>query len=148
MSTDELPDETVLLQSHEDALYLDLMSVDLPDEDPGPGDLITRFAEIDEEAGSDKEKLLMALTRLFATYVVANEIFAAGSMRTPKTITDSEASLTRFSAESTHELVAANIQKKLAGYRYRIVHINDTAIIDETPLLTLVGNGTDPVTNT
>lgn len=150
LSIKELPDTVLALDMFDNALYLELQGVTLPDEAPGPGPLDTCFAAIDamdEEDRTTSQKKLFALTRLFSTYVVAYRVMMSGMTRTPKTISDSKASLTRFSSEATIKDTKAEILLQIQTNRAAIEDINETTIEDPLNLLYVVEPDTDVVTD-
>lgn len=146
LSVDELPDSILATEMYLNSLELALDSVTLPAETPGPGPLITAFATIKAlQTRTAKQQKLYNLTRLFATYAVALEVATSLSMRAPKMIGDSKASLTRFSSEATFRDVAALLKAKVVDLRDQIEKINDT-VISLNPYLTVVSRAIDPVT--
>jgi len=131
LSSDELPDTLLAEEIYANTLELSLNDVAVPDEAPGPGPLSTRYLEIAliaELSRTVKEQKLYNLTRIFSTYAVAYEVVVSLSMRAPKTISDSKASLVRFSPESTYELVIEAIRAKLDDTKTKIESINESAV--------------------
>lgn len=146
----ELTDTQLALDLYDNVLYLALISVDIPDDAPGPGPLDTRFAEINAiDLGSRTilEQKLFVLTRAFSTYVVAHEVGKSLPLLAAKSISDSKASVTRFSDASTYESVMSAILNSVKSYRDAIVGINDTTYEDERPWLSAINRDYDRVTD-
>ena len=147
VSEKELPDTELALELYNNVLELALAEVALPDEEPGPGPLDTRYLAI--KALPEKtalQKKLYNLTRMFATYTVSLEVCTSLSMKAPKSIGDGKASLVRFSPEATFQDVIEAITKKLDEVRYRIENINASAVVS-LPTMLAVKPAYDPVTN-
>lgn len=130
-------------------LYLQLDEVELPETDPGPGNLIDRFAEI--EAAVDitrtaKEKKLVILTKLLATYIVAGVVCKSISLTAAKSRSDGKTVDTRFSTDLALTLTPSSVYSAIAKYKRAIENINDTMVTDYS-LLTVVSPETDVVTN-
>lgn len=148
LSSDELPDSVLANELYINVLDLALADVELPTEEPGPGPLADRFLVIKaiaEASRTTAQQKLYNLTRLFSTYAVALEVVVSLSMRAPKSVSDSKASLVRFSPESTYELVIDAIRKKLDDLKGMIEGINATTVTT-LPYLNVVNPATDPVT--
>ena len=132
-----------------DALYLAMSEITLPDVDPGPGTIATRFAEISVKESplqTDKEKLLVVLTRLFATYLVASELCKSISLSAAKLRSDGKTVDSRFSTDLAFSSVRAGVFSTLAKYKLAIENISDTAALSYG-LITVVKPTTDVVTN-
>lgn len=130
-------------------LYVALSGITLPDEAPGPGTLIDRYTEItvdDPSNRTDKENLLLALTNLFATYVLANLVCKSISMLAAKMRTDGKTSDARFSTDLVLTSIKENVVDKLASYKRQIENIAGTDPITYQ-FLTVVSPETDVVTN-
>jgi len=149
LSLKELPDSELSLEIYQNILALELGNIDLPTETPGPGPLSTRFLEIEaispDSARTTLEQKLYDLTRVFCTYVVALEVVVSLSIKAPKTISDSKASLVRFSPESVYKDVITRIEKVLGEVRGKIENIAETNV-DSLPLLTAIPPSIDPIT--
>ncbi len=131
LSTSELPDTKLVEEIYANSLELALGDVTLPDEAPGPGPLATKFvtiAAIAEATRTTGEQKLYNLTRMFSTYSVALEAAVSLSMKAPKTVSDSKASLVRFSPESTYLIVIEEIKGKLDDLKQKIENINVTTV--------------------
>jgi hypothetical protein len=131
LSVDELPDSEIALEMYANALELSLNDVSVPTEAPGPGPLSSRYlviAAIVEASRTAKEQQLYNLTRLFSTYAVALEIVTALAMKAPKSISDSKASLVRFSPESVYKDAIERITQKLDDVKNKIENINSNSI--------------------
>lgn len=131
VSIKEVSDTELGLEIHTNALELALDAVTLPDEAPGPGPLKTTFTTIGaiaEGSRTTAQQKLYNLTRLYSTYAVAAIVARAMAMLAPKTVTDSKASLTRFSSQETWISVAENIIEAVKGYKYDIENINETSV--------------------
>lgn len=132
-----------------DSLYVSLNAVTLPDSDPGPGSLSSRFAEIvakDEASRTDKEKLLLSLTRLFSTYTVASEVCTSLSLTAAKLRSDGKTVDSRFSTDLAFSSVKRAVAEKASFYRAAIENINDT-VVKSYDLITVVKPEVDVVTN-
>jgi len=148
LSSDELPDTELEMEIYGNVLSLALSGVDLTDEAPGPGPLSTRFLEIKTTTISSRtalEQELYDLTRIFSIYTVALEVVVSLSMKAPKTISDSKATLTRFSPESGYKDVIARIESVLEDALSRIKNIVETTV-DPLPLMGVAVPATDKVT--
>lgn len=146
VSEKEIEDTELALGIYSNALELALDSVTLPDEAPGPGILKEVFVTISalDTKTAAQEKLLL-LTKMFAAYVVAGQLAKSLPMTAAKAISDSEASLTRFSSEATFKIVMDNVTAGQKMYKQQIEDINLEAV--EAPdLLTVVSPETDRVT--
>ena len=133
----------------DDELTIAMSEVTLPSEDPGPGSLAARFAEISSEAeGSrtDKEKLLLVLARLFALNVVASVVCRSISLTAAKLQSDGKTVNSRFSTDLALKLVRDSIYSALAKYKLAIEDINNSASTSYD-LITVVKPTTDVVTN-
>jgi len=147
LSTDELPDTDLALEMYANTLQLRLREVSLPDAEPGPGPLDTRFTTIKaipEGTRTAAQQNLYNLTRLYSTYVVANAVAVALSTLTPKMESDGKRTLTRFSPESVYERTGTNIVKEMANLRLQIESISTTPAV--RPYMTAVPPIYDPVT--
>lgn len=145
----DISDDMLSDQMFENELYVALTSVTLPDEDPGPGTLIDRFAEINgtaEASRTDNEKLLLALTRLYSTYVLANLVCKSIPMLAAKMRTDGKTSDARFSTDLVIKSVQKNVLDKLASYKRQIENITGSDPITYR-LFKVVPPATDVVTN-
>ena len=150
LSTDELPDSELALEMYANSLALALDDVSVPDDAPGPGPLSTRYLEIEaiaEGSRTTKEQKLYNLTRLFSTYAVALEVVTALAMKAPKSISDSKASLVRFSPESVYRDAIDRITEKFDDVKSRIENINSDTITAFN-FLKVVNPATDRVTGT
>lgn len=150
LSVDELPDTVLAEEIYANALELALGDIDLPDEAPGPGPLSTRYPEIktiDKTLRTTKEQKLYNLSRMFSTYAVALEVVVSLSMRAPKTVSDSKASLVRFSPEATYTIVIDEIKGKLDDLKSKLENINETAVTSLS-YMRVVEPAVDPVTGT
>ncbi len=148
LSSDELPDALLGEEIYQNVLELALNDVELPDTTPGPGPLDVTFITIrdtEESNRTEVEQKLYNLTRLFSTYSVALEVVVSLSMRAPKTVSDSKASLIRFSPESTYQLVIDEIKGRVADLKSKIENINETTV-STFALLKVVNPAVDPVT--
>jgi hypothetical protein len=125
LSVDELPDSVLALPIYAVALELELDGVNLTADAPGPGPLKTRYLLLEAMSTmtTDQQKLYN-LTRMFCAYAVAAEVATSLSMRTPKIISDSKASLTRFSPEATFKDTIEALKLKLKGLKDSIESIN------------------------
>lgn len=129
VSSKEVSDSLLQLSIYANELELALDSVTLPDDAPGPGALKTVFAALPIEAErTDKEQQLYNLTRLYATYSVAEIVARTLSTMIPKTISDSKATLTRFSSEATFQDTIKSITAAKKNYKDAIENINATAV--------------------
>ena len=131
LSTDELPDTELRLEIYQNVLSLALTGVELTDELPGPGPLDTRFIEIKaikESSRTALEQRLYDLTRVFCIYTIALEVVVSLSMKAPKAISDSKATLTRFSPESAYKDVIERIEGVLKETRGKIEEIVTTTV--------------------
>ena len=150
LSTDELPDSELALEMYANSLALALDDVSVPDDAPGPGPLSTRYLEIEaisEGSRTAKEQKLYNLTRLFSTYAVALEVVTALAMKAPKSVSDSKASLVRFSPESVYRDAIDRITEKFDDVKSRIENINSDTITAFN-FLKVVNPATDRVTGT
>ncbi len=150
LSAKELTDAELAMEIYGNVLSLALDGIDLPTEAPGPGPLDTRFLEVEaiaEGSRTASEQKLYDLTRVFATYTVALEAVVSLSMKAPKAISDSKATLTRFSPESVYKDVIARIEKVLGDVSGRIENIAETTV-DPLPMSRVLSPTIDPVTGT
>lgn len=132
-----------------DELYVAMLDITLPDVDPGPGDLATRFDEISaiaENLRTDKEVHLLVLTRLFSTYLVASVVCKSISLSAAKLRSDGKTVDSRFSTDLALSLVRDSIFNSVVKYKRGIENINssDPATYE---LITVVKPTTDVVTN-
>lgn len=149
LSAKELPDTELALEIYGNALYLAMSEVTLPTEAPGPGPLYMRYIEIRDLAESSRttaEQKLYVMTRMYCTYVVANEVAISLSMKAPKTITDSKAALSRFSPESTFLELQKKLAAMVASLKTRIEEINETSV-SSIALMGVASPDTDVVTD-
>jgi hypothetical protein len=149
LSAQELTDTQLALEIYGNALELYLDSVTLPTATPGPGPLKSRFIEIDEldaEARTAKEQKLYSMTKLLSAYAVAVEVAVALPMLAPKMISDSKASLTRFSPEATFRDVIHALRSRLSELKVGIENINSTTV-NSLPYATFIKPAVDVVTN-
>jgi len=131
LSVKELSDSELGMELYQNILSLALGEVTLPEVTPGPGPLDTRFLVIDNTAEGSRttlEQKLYDLTRLFCTYTIALEAIGSLSIKAAKTISDSKATLTRFSPESTYKDVIERITDALRDIKSRIENIVDTDV--------------------
>lgn len=145
----DISDEMLGDPVFEDGLYISMLDVVLPDTAPGPGTLPTRFAEISADSDdirTDKEKLLLVLTRLFATYSVANDVCSSISLTAAKLRSDGKTVDSRFSTDLAITSVRKSVAEKLALYRSAIQNINDDVSVDYG-LISVVKPSVDVVTN-
>jgi len=146
LATKELPDTVLALEIYGNALSLAMSQVTLPD--VGTGTFAARYAAIKlivEASRTVDQQAFYDLTRMFATYAVAVEVAVSLSMRAPKMIGDSKASLTRFSPEATFQDVARALSAKLASIKYNLENIGSTAV-ESLPYLTVVPPDIDVIT--
>ncbi len=146
LSIKELPDSELSSELYVNRLEISLASVTLTSDPPGPGPLQTRFLELLYlSTRTGDEQLLYNLTRLFATYSVALEAVVSLSMKAPKQISESKASLVRFSPESAYKDVIAEIKGKLADTKSQIESLGSSTV-SSLNLLRTVAPTVDPVT--
>jgi hypothetical protein len=148
LSTDELTDTELALTIYANVLDLAMADVTLPTAEPGPGPLTTRFIALNiiaETARTTAQQKLFNLTRVFCTCTVALQAVMALSMRAPKTISDSKASLVRFSPESVYKDVIDRLEKTVGEAKGKMENIATTTL-DVLPLLTVVEPSTDAIT--
>jgi hypothetical protein len=148
LSSSELSDDLLKLELYSNVLEMALDAVVLPTETPGPGPLKSTFIDIAETvpaARTDKEQLLYSLTRLYSTYVVAAEVAISLPMAAPKMISDSKASLTRFSPEATFRDVVNGILARASELKGKIENIN-ISTASSLPLLSAIPPAVDRVT--
>lgn len=146
LSIDELSDATLASEIYANALELSMSEVSLSSSAPGTGLLPERFAAIAAlTTRTADEQKLYNLTRLFCTYAVAYEVATSLGMRTPKSESDGKRTLVRFSPESTYKDTIDMIREKLEDFRSRLEKLG-TALITSMPYMTVVSQGTDPIT--
>ena len=149
LSSVELPDDLLAMEMYQNVLQLRLREVNLPAGAPGTGLLDSRFLAIvatAESSRSETEQKLYALTRLYATYVVAHEVAMSLSMRAPKQESDGKRTLVRFSPESTYEVTAGNMKAQVEDLKLQIENIVEAAL-SIPQLFSAVGPGVNVVTN-
>lgn len=146
LSTDELPDSILELPIYASALELELDSINLTSDPPGPGPLKTRYLQIENlSTMTAAEQKLYNLTRMFCAYSVAAEVATSLSMRSPKIISDSKVSLTRFSPEATFRDVIENLKSRLKSLKDSIESINSSSSANYT-FIYAVKPSYDPIT--
>jgi hypothetical protein len=148
LSTDELSDTELALSIYANVLDLAMADVTLPTEAPGPGPLASRFIVIEaigEAIRTTAQQKLFNLARVFCTCTVALQAVMALSMRAPKTISDSKASLVRFSPESVYKDVIDRLEKTVGETKGKMENIITTTT-DVLPLFTVVEPSTDAIT--
>lgn len=149
MSTDELPDTDLALEIYANALSIAMRGVNLPDSvDPGNGPLINLFTTISgmSTGRTDKQQQLYDLTRMFATYAVADEVLSSIAMRAVKAISDSKATLTRFSGDQTYTSTQQTIQIKLNDAKIKLENLTVTEVYPLT-FMGVASPDTDVVTD-
>ncbi len=146
LTSDDISDVTLALELYANALSLQLGSVDLPDDPPGPGPLASRFiavkAILPASRTADEQKLY-DLTRKFATLAVAFEIPL--SLTAAKSLSDSKTTQVRFSPESAYQDVRTMIEDSLEAIRDELENIVEGAA-DYFQYMSVVTPSTDPVT--
>jgi len=148
LSSDELSDTQLALALYADTLSLAMADVVLPAEEPGPGPLETRYAALKLIVTPTAPQIkLLALTRRFATYVVAHEVYNTLPITAPKTVSDSKTILTRFSSDATFLQAMKNVADTLSAIKFDIENINATSLMGNIDLLRVVNRATDVVTN-
>jgi hypothetical protein len=131
LSVNELPDEVLSLSIYGNYLSLRMAGITLPDEAPGPGPLTDAFAVVEAKLEADRtaaEQKLYDLTKLFAAYAVANEVCRALPTKLPKAISDSKATLTRFSPESVYFATMERVEAMLRTLGSELENINETTV--------------------
>ena len=148
LASKELPDTELAMEIYKNVLSLALSGVDVPTAAPGPGPLSSRFITIKAISIGSRttdEQKLYDLTRVFSTYTIALEVVVSLSMKAVKSISDSKASLIRFSPESVYRDVISRIEKVLKDSKDKIENIVETAV-DDIPLSRVVEPAIDVVT--
>lgn len=146
LSTDELPDSLLALPIYASALELELDSVVLTSDPPGPGPLKTRYLQLEGLPSlTPDEQRLYNLTRMFCAYAVAVEVTTSLSMRAPRTLSDSKATLTRFSPESAYRDVIEALKLRLQSLKTSISAFGGGSSTNYT-LIYAVKPSYDPIT--
>lgn len=148
LSVMELTDAELGAEMYANSLQLRLRGITLPDTDPGPGPLDSRFLDIkqiNEASRTAPQQELYNLTRLFSTYAVAYEVSISLGLRTPKTESDGKRTLTRFSPEAAFMDTARNILRMLDSLKQQIELFADPVAVT-LPLLTVIPPAIDVVT--
>lgn len=146
LSVKELTDDQLGSTIYENTLSLAIASVAVP-ETVGSGTFREEFSTISNTAEATRttsQQKFYDLARLFATYVVADAVCKTLPMTAPKMLSDSKASLTRFSAESTYKDVVAAIKDMVASIKQEIENIGSTTAV-VLPYLAVLKPETDPV---
>jgi hypothetical protein len=147
LASKELTDVELAQEIYANRLDLNMGKIDLT-ETGFTGTLKANFATIAAKAEIDRtsdEQELYNLTRLFSTYTVAYEVAVSLSMHA-KSLTDSKASLTRFSSESSYKLVKEALKNQISDIKDQIENIG----VDTTTSLTylsVITPDTDVVTD-
>jgi hypothetical protein len=111
VSADELEDSTISLQVYEFGLLKELRSVD--------STLISSFltaSAVDAGSRSDAQAQFIESVHLFSTYAVARHLCTSLPMFSPKEISDSKASMVRFSTGSI-EATTAMVEQQFGVFR-------------------------------
>lgn len=147
LASKELTDADLSQEIYANRLQLSLNKVDLSATD-FTGTLKINFdtiAAVDEASRTDAQQELYNLTRLFSTYTVAYEVAISLSM-SAKSISDSKATLSRFSPQSTYMQVAENLKSYLSDIKDQLENIGLGTFTTLT-YLSVVTPDTDVVTN-
>lgn len=144
----ELKDTVLNLPVYEMGLLRELnkLSTSLP----------AAFSAINDKQENDRteaEKELWQATRLFSVYAVAKQVGVSLASFAPKDVTDSKASISRFSGESYKETMD-NIDEMFGALRGSLAEalnaFNNVSTVPTGPFTSFVaaGRGIDPVTGT
>lgn len=145
VSDDEIENVTISLPLYEDNLVVELSSIG--------STLATLFATTKAlPTPTDDQKLFLAVTRTFCTYVVARQLTTALPMFAPKQITDGKASIARFS-ESPFKETVKEVARQYEIYRARLVALYAALTAASAPpasplpYMSVVSPSYDPITN-
>jgi hypothetical protein len=113
------------------------------------------IADKDPGVRTANEQALYDATKLFSVYAVAKQVGVSLATFAPKDVSDSKASLARFSGEAYKETMA-RVEQMYSATRdyladaYDTYTGNDANVANTTPFTTFVASGrsTDPVTGT
>ena len=114
VNDEELEDSTLGLEVYSISLEGELedVAVSLPSE-------YATVAAIDEAARTDAQRRFYLATRLFATYVVAQQLGSGLPMFGPKDITDGKAGVSRF-ADSPYKQTIEEVKRQYKKSRRRL----------------------------
>ena len=129
LSSDELSDTELAAPIYVNSLSLAMASVELPDEEPGPGPLKTRFDAIkliEEASRTAAQQKLYDLARIYFVYAVARETCMSLAAKMPKSVSDGKVSITRFSPESVYRDVVQALSDRLNSLKTSIERINES----------------------
>lgn len=145
VSDDELDDATLALNVYSAGLEEDLFDVS-----PSMISTFTEINEKDEGDRSDKERRVLSLTRLFATYSVAKQLGTALPMFSPKSMSDGKASMSRFSGEPYKD-VLKGLSEQYDLFRGRLVKAledlsSSVGIVTDRTMIRIAVPAFDPVT--
>ena len=146
LNSDDISDATLSLELYWNALSLQLGSVDLPDDPPGPGPLASRFLVIkakDPATRTVEEQKLYDLTRKFSAVAVALEIPL--SLTAAKSLSDSKTTQVRFSPESAYQDVREVLVDTLESLKDDLENIV-SGEEDYFQYLSVISPESDPVT--
>jgi len=146
LSVDELPDATLADELYANVLSLATLEVTLPSS-LGAGTFSSIFADIvsiAEASRTTAQQKFYDMARLYATYVVADEVCTSLSMSI-KMIGDSKSSITRFSPEAAFKDTIKAIKEKLLSIKAQIEGIDSTSITS-LPYSYVIVPDIDPVT--
>lgn len=146
LSYDELPDATLADEIYQNVLSLATLEVTLPSV-LGAGTFSVIFAAITAIAEASRtvpQQKFYDLARLFATYVVADEVCTSLSMSI-KMIGDSKSSITRFSPEAAFKDTVKAIKEKLLSIKAQIEGIGSTTVTS-LPYSYVIVPDIDPIT--
>lgn len=143
VSTDELEDVTLALETYATALLLDLEDVDTG--------LPAAYAGLPGTGRSDAQERFYVTARFFATFAVARQLTSALPLFGPKDITDGKASTSRFS-DSPYKETIKRVQAEFDRCRTRLeksyAGLSSGAYILTIPtFLSVASPSIDPVTN-
>lgn len=144
VSTDELEDTTLALETYASALLLDLEDVDVA--------LPATYSALPGTGRTAAQERFFVTVRLFATYAVARQLTSSLPMFGPKDITDGKAGVTRF-ADSPYKETIKRLQAEYDRYRTRLekAYAGLTAgayTLTVPTFLSVASPTSDPVTGT
>ena len=146
VSDDEIEDRTILLPVYEYNLEAELRGVSAT--------LISHCADVrakPEAERTDNEKWLLKMAAIFATYAVAKNLTTSLPMFSPKEVSDSKASMARFSQNPYADTIAAilkqfDVAKGRVTEALTAIEVVSARRFKFTPNLMRAAGGTDPVT--
>jgi len=146
LSTDELPDTALANELYVNVLSLAFADTTVPTS-LGIGTFVatyTTVSAIAEASRTTAQQKFYDMARLYATYVVADEVCTSLSMSI-KMIGDSKSSITRFSPEAAFKDTIKAIKEKLLSIKAQIEGIDSTSVTS-LPYSYVIVPDIDPVT--